>query len=553
MTIGEAAALRRKAGNKARTIASAAPQAPARGGAWAGTGPEPDRPGRADVQHLPGGVRAHRRTGHPQRRDDHPRRGSGRRLDVRRAAPAPGRRAPRTATRSRSARWQSPRATTRSSTWAPARERCPATATTATAFYRSTDGGLTWTHVSTLFTGHVDVRHRRRPDEREPPVPRHGARPRRQPPHLRAHQREVRHLGVTDGGSTGRCARARPTRSHGATDLVMDPQNRKILWASFWGDGIYRSTNGGAHAGRTRWATCRPGNFLAGGTRFSLGISHPAGDTAADALHGLRLHRRRDAYHPARSARPRTAAATGPPPPTGVRQRTRILDYCGDPVLLRQRDRSPTRPTPTSSTSCGSYGYNQSPQSGGVFRSHATAASVEEPRLRPAPRLPRVRLRARRHQPHRDRQRRRRLAVAQPRRSQRRRRPAVRGRLGEPQRHGRPGHRVRWSTPRAWRSPSSPRIATVPDRPRAGTGAAPRTTARCASRPANDRWFDQAERRRRPGARRPDERGLRLRHLLRHLALPLRPSRRPLVLRQRVHRRRHRPERPGRVLRPVGA
>jgi len=34
---------------------------------------------------------------------------------------------------------------------------------------------------------------------------------------------------------------------HGATDLVADPQNFNVLWASFWGDGIYRSVDGGAH------------------------------------------------------------------------------------------------------------------------------------------------------------------------------------------------------------------------------------------------------------------------------------------------------------------
>ena len=114
-------------------------------------------------------------------------------------------------------------------------------------FYRSTNGGVTWQHVSTLFSGQAVSDIAVDPTNPTAPVRRHGARPRRQPPHLRAHQRAVRHLRVDQRRDHLAVPQGRPpTSSHGATDLVMDPQNPQNLWASFWGDGIYRSTNGGA-------------------------------------------------------------------------------------------------------------------------------------------------------------------------------------------------------------------------------------------------------------------------------------------------------------------
>ena len=60
---------------------------------------------------------------------------------------------------------------------------------------------------------------------------------------------------------------------NGATDLEIDPQNPKILYASFWSDKIYRSTDGGA-----TWAPFMTGlpdaDNAAETTRFSIAISH---------------------------------------------------------------------------------------------------------------------------------------------------------------------------------------------------------------------------------------------------------------------------------------
>ena len=64
-------------------------------------------------------------------------------------------------------------------------------------------------------------------------------------------------------------------RLHGATDLVMDPQNSTRLYASFLGQGISKTVNSGAN-----WASVMtgfPGNatFDTAPSRFALGISRP--------------------------------------------------------------------------------------------------------------------------------------------------------------------------------------------------------------------------------------------------------------------------------------
>ena len=84
----------------------------------------------------------------------------------------------------------------------------------------------------------------------------------------------------TDGAVTWTLKKAAPSGSLGATDIRMDPQNPSILYASFWSDKIYKSTDGGA-----TWAPIMNGlpanaDFAAGSTRFALALSHPAGQPA---------------------------------------------------------------------------------------------------------------------------------------------------------------------------------------------------------------------------------------------------------------------------------
>jgi len=69
--------------------------------------------------------------------------------------------------------------------------------------------------------------------------------------------------------------------------VFVDPRNPKNLYASFWGDAIYKSTDGGAH-----WKTAMTGfpagaDFAALQTRFALGISHPVGDAKATLYAGF--------------------------------------------------------------------------------------------------------------------------------------------------------------------------------------------------------------------------------------------------------------------------
>ena len=84
----------------------------------------------------------------------------------------------------------------------------------------------------------------------------------------------------TDGAVTWTLRMAAPAGSLGATDIRMDTQNPANLYASFWSDKIYKSTNGG-----TTWTPIMTGfpanaDFAAGSTRFALAVSHPAGQPA---------------------------------------------------------------------------------------------------------------------------------------------------------------------------------------------------------------------------------------------------------------------------------
>jgi uncharacterized repeat protein (TIGR01451 family) len=84
----------------------------------------------------------------------------------------------------------------------------------------------------------------------------------------------------TDGGVKWKLKKGTTDQLHGATDINIDPQNPKILYASFWGDAMYRSADGGK-----KWTPIMGGlpagaDFVTGATRFSIGLSHPAGQSA---------------------------------------------------------------------------------------------------------------------------------------------------------------------------------------------------------------------------------------------------------------------------------
>jgi uncharacterized repeat protein (TIGR01451 family) len=233
--------------------------------------------------------------------------------------------------------------------------------------YKSTDGGVTWAKVSgDLFDGQAST------DIVVDPA---------DPNHLylstvrgRGGIRRTTHpaqtpFGVwesTDGGATWTLRKGTTNELHGATDLVADPQNFKVLWASFWGDGMYRSTDGGL-----TWSSALgnlpAGNFAEGGTRFSLGISHPAGAANATVYTGFDYFDLSDTYHRSQVHKTTDDGATWTTLPTGSGI-NRVLDYCGTQCFYDNE----VKPDPTDPNTVyveGSYGYNFSPQSGGIWRS----------------------------------------------------------------------------------------------------------------------------------------------------------------------------------------
>ncbi len=232
--------------------------------------------------------------------------------------------------------------------------------------YRSDDGGVTWKHVSTLFTGQavsalaVD-----------PTDPQHvyAATVRGRGGAHRTTSPTDTPYGVyesTDGGSTWVLRKGTTDQLHGATDLVMDPQDPSHLWASFWGDGIYASTDGG----RT-WATAMTGlpagNYLEGGTRFSLGISNPTAGGTPTLYTGFDWFDLSDTYHNAKIFKSTDGGATWSATGTGSGTNS-IVGYCGTQCFYD----NVVKPDPTDPNvvyALGSYGYNNSPQSGGVYRS----------------------------------------------------------------------------------------------------------------------------------------------------------------------------------------
>ena len=141
--------------------------------------PEPDRAGRPHDQHLRGGVRPHRRAGDPPGRHAHPRRRRRAACGPTTAAAARGRSACPTRTPRPSAR----------SPWQPNNDNVVYMGSGEGALsgdsqygdgiYRSSDGGVTWPHVSHLFAGQSVSDTRGRPDQLAAPVRVDRPRPRR--------------------------------------------------------------------------------------------------------------------------------------------------------------------------------------------------------------------------------------------------------------------------------------------------------------------------------------------------------------------------------------
>ncbi|MBI4672008.1 MAG: DUF11 domain-containing protein [Chloroflexi bacterium] len=146
---------------------------------------------------------------------------------------------------------------------------------------KSTDGGFTWAHVSGkqlvgMSTSAIVVD----PDDAN---------------HLyvatlrgRGGVRRVTHpvkrpYGIYesfDGGATWTLLKGYNDQFKGATDLEMDPQNKMIMYSSFWGTGIFKSTDGGQTWSQIMNGLPTDAVWDASPTRFALGLSHPTGQGA---------------------------------------------------------------------------------------------------------------------------------------------------------------------------------------------------------------------------------------------------------------------------------
>ena len=254
----------------------------------------------------------------------------------------------------------------------------------------------------------------------------------------------------------------------------MDPLAPNVLWASFWGDGIYRSTDGGTTWSNAMTAACRTATSspAAPGSR-SASRTRPA--QHADALHRLRLLRQEGHLPPGsrglQDHRRRSRLEAPAHRRSGDRpgQHPRLLHHA---VLLRQRGHArPDQPRhrlrrgllrlrPVAAVG------RHLPQSPTAARPGRTSATTCTPTSTPSPSSPTTPT----HvvigndggvwQSHNQGGR---LAAGA---------AAVRRRLGEPQRHGRPGHRRAGALAPACGSPSSPAsppCRTVPGRYWGGT------------------------------------------------------------------------------------
>ncbi|MFL6156541.1 MAG: hypothetical protein ACJ72D_10635, partial [Marmoricola sp.] len=237
---------------------------------------------------------------------------------------------------------------------------------TGDGFYRSTNGGTSWSHVSTLFTGQavsaIAV---------DPTNPQHvyAATLRGRGGNHRTTKPTDTPYGIyesTDGGATWTLRKGTTSEIHGATDLVIDPQDKNVLYASFWGDAIYKSTDGGQ-----TWATdmngLPAGNFLEGGTRFALGISHPSPTAPATLYTGFDWWDSSDVYHTGHVFKSTDGGGSWSQTGNGTGTNS-IVNYCGTQCFYD----NVVKPDPTNPNVVyvlGSYGYNNSPQSGGVYRS----------------------------------------------------------------------------------------------------------------------------------------------------------------------------------------
>ncbi|MDP9281365.1 MAG: hypothetical protein M3P38_04625 [Chloroflexota bacterium] len=228
---------------------------------------------------------------------------------------------------------------------------------------KSMDGGANWLHVSGDFFEAVSVSRLvvdpANPNHLYASVLRGRGGARRTTPTV--HSR----FGIwesKDGAVSWTLLKEAKSEFNGATDLELDPRSPQTLYASFWGDAIYKSTNGGAS-----WAPVMNGlpvaNYAAHQTRFSIAISHPAG--AGATLYAGFDWEDATGDHPSRVFKSTDGGANWVMLPAGVSP-DKVEDYCGGQCFYDNViEVDPTNPNIVFAGGQFDYGIG----SGGIFRS----------------------------------------------------------------------------------------------------------------------------------------------------------------------------------------
>jgi uncharacterized repeat protein (TIGR01451 family) len=229
---------------------------------------------------------------------------------------------------------------------------------------KSTDGGATWAHVSGDYFMAVSISRL----VVDPHNANHlfvsvlrgrgGARRVTPPDHSR--------FGIWEsknGGVSWQLLKLARSESNGATDVELDPQNTNILYASFWGDAIYKSTDGGKHWSKIMTGLPVGADYTAGPTRFSISLSHPAGQGAV--LYAGFDWNVGTVHQPSRVFKSTNEGASWSMLPAGTGDDA-VTDYCGgqcwyDNVI----EADPTNPNVV--YAAGQFAYDIG--SGGIFRS----------------------------------------------------------------------------------------------------------------------------------------------------------------------------------------
>src|SRR5207248_2575910 len=105
----------------------------------------------------------------------------------------------------------------------------------------------------------------------------------------------------TNGGVDWTLLKEARQEANGATDIELDPQNPSTLYASFWGDAIYKSVDAGKH-----WPA------ISASTTTSSRPTRRTRTSSSSAAHSVTTSPRRPAASSARptAARPGSTSAT---------------------------------------------------------------------------------------------------------------------------------------------------------------------------------------------------------------------------------------------------